>query len=280
MDLAYRCRHALSYSKKSARWHIRPLFAFLLGGFVWCEASVAQNARLFRTPQTADNTVAVLTVTQELIETTVKESFCWQRIISDRERARQQYQNQSWLVKHWQPILGGILGAGVGYQFTGNYGVKSQRWVYPTVASGMAVGAVAGPGMVGGAYGFGTLAQHLWPGKLPVTIVLSIVGGLLGDELMQWLFPDSPPQDLLAEPQPGQYLPDQQFFIETTCMPRERVLYSSQPYRVTYQYLGEKRSVLMKYYPGDRIGLDGNGVPLQVWIPEAEKPGAIRISQH
>src|SRR5690606_33460160 len=129
----------------------------------------AQSVGALRKVQPADNTVSVQTVTQEIIETTEKVSVCWQTIVSDRERARQDYENQSWLVKYWQPIVGGILGAGVGYQFTANYGVKSQKWVYPTVAGGMAVGAVAGPGMVSGAYALGTAAHYFWPTKLPLT---------------------------------------------------------------------------------------------------------------
>lgn len=280
MCLIYRRLHMPSFFHTLLSRRTPLISLSIACGLAWCGASLAQTTTLLRKPTVPDNTVAVITVTQELIETTVPETFCWQNIISDRERARQQYQHQSWLVKHWQPIVGGLLGAGVAYQFTGNYGVKSQRWVYPTVASGVMVGAVAGPGAVAGSYSLGSLAHHFWPTKLPVTIALSIVGGLLGDELMQLLFPADPATDLMAEPQPGQYLPDQQFFLETTCMPRERVLYSETPYRVTYRYRGETREALMKYYPGDRIELDYNGVPVNVWIPENKRPGAIRITQH
>lgn len=222
---------------------------------------------LFRKPAAPDNTVPVIAVTQEIIEKTVKDNVCWQTIVSDRERAQRQYESQSWVVKYWQPILGGILGGLVGYHFTGNYGVDSKKWVYPTIAAGVAVGAVAGPGMVAGAYLLGTAAHHYFPAKLPLTIALSLVGGILGDGLMKLLFPDNPPKALLAPVQPGQYLTDQQFYVETTCMPTLRVLYTEKPYRVTFRYQGEERHALMKYYPGDRIELNASGWPVKELPP-------------
>jgi hypothetical protein len=89
---------------------------------------------------------------------------------------------------------------------------------------------------------------------------------------MKLLFPDSPPKELLAKPVPGQYLPDQQFYLETSCAPTERVLYTEKPYRITYTYLGEPRSALLKYYPGDRIALDGSGRPVNELKEPAGKP--------
>lgn len=214
-----------------------------------------------------DNTVAVLAVTQEVFKKTEKTNVCWQTIVSDRERAQRQYESQPWLVKYWQPLLGGVLGGLVGYHFTRNYGEPSQKWFYPTIAAGIGVGVLAGPGMVAGAYLGGTVAQHFWPEKLPLTIILSMVGGILGDGLMKLLFPDNPPKELLAPVQPGVYLPDQQFYLETTCMPTTRVLYTEKPYRVTYKYQGEERSALFKYYPGERIELNETGWPVKEMKP-------------
>lgn len=222
--------------------------------------------------------VPVLSVTQELIEHTEKTEVCWQTIVSDRERAKAQYESQPWAVKYWKPILGGVLGLGVGYHFTRNYGEPSQKWFYPTLLAGAAVGAVAGPGMVAGAYGGGLIAQHFWPTKLPLTIMLSMIGGILGDGLFKLLFPDSPPPKLLATPQPGQYLDDQQFFIETRCVPTLRVTYTEKPYRVTYRYQGELNSALLKYYPGPRIRLDASGRPVGELRPAEDAAPAIRIN--
>tara|TARA_R110000851_G_scaffold333533_1_gene515363 strand:+ start:205992 stop:206837 length:846 start_codon:yes stop_codon:yes gene_type:complete len=267
------------FPKKSSRWHISPML-FLVAGAVFFQSHAhASSAHLFRnTSAPPEGTVAVLTVTQEVIEKAEKTDVCWQTIVSDRERAQRQYESQSWLVKYWQPILGGLLGAAVGYKFTGNYGPKSEKlWFYPTILAGVAVGAVAGPGMVAGAYGGGILAQHFWPTKLPLTIMLSMIGGILGDALMKLLFPDSPPKALLQKPQPGQYLANQQFYIETTCVPTTRVTYTEKPYRVTYQFKGEKRSALFDDYPGEHIKLNSDGRPVNE-KPKAGPP-AVRVSE-
>jgi len=254
------------------RYAVRALFPSLLLTFsLPGAASEALSLRLMK--NLPENVVPVLSVTQELIEHAETSEVCWRTIVSDRERARRQYESKPWIVKYWQPILGGVLGGAVGYQFTRNYGEKSQKWFYPTILSGVAVGAVAGPGMVAGSYAGGMLAQHFWPTKLPVTIALSLMGGILGDELMKMLFPDDP---LLDELQPGQYIADQQFYLETRCLPTTRVTYTEKPYRATYRYQGETHSALFKYYPGDRIELDANGRPVKEMRPQPDAP-AVRI---
>lgn len=231
--------------------------------------------------QAGENSVPVLSVTQEVIEHRETVEQCWRVIVSDRERAQQQYASQPWVVKHWQPLLGGLLGGAVGYQFTQNYGDKSQKWFYPTILGGIAVGAAAGPGMVAGAYAGGTLAQHFWPTKLPVTIALSLLGGILGDGLMKLLFPDDPPKELLAEPQPGQYIAEQNFYVETRCVPTQRVSYTEKPYRATYRYQGETRSALFKYDPGRRIVLDAQGRPVNALRPQAAPAFRLReVTSH
>src|SRR5690606_35136371 len=143
---------------------------------------------------------------------------------------------------------------------------------------GMAVGAVAGPGMVAGAYAGGVLAQHFWPTKLPVTIALSMIGGILGDGLWKLLFPDNPPKALLADPQPGQFVADQNFYVETRCVPTETVSYTEKPWRATYRFQGETRSALFKHYPGERIELDASGRPVKEM--QAKAPTAFRMQEH
>src|SRR5690606_20556439 len=92
--------------------------SFLASGMGTAQA--ATDAAFGARAVSADGRVPVLTVTHETIAKTKKEDVCWQTIISDRERARQQYQDQSWVVKYWKPILGGVLGGFVGYTFTRN----------------------------------------------------------------------------------------------------------------------------------------------------------------
>lgn len=227
-----------------------------------------------------DNVAPVLTVTRETIEHREKAEVCWRAIVSDRERARQQYESQPWVVKYWQPILGGVLGAAVGFQFTRNYGPGSQKWFYPTLVGGAAVGALAGPGMVAGAYAGGTIAQHFWPTKLPVTLALAMIGGIVGDGLWKLLFPDDPPKTLLAEPQPGQYLAEQHFYVETRCVPTEIVSYTEHPWRATYRYKGETRSALFRHYPGERIELDATGRPLKEMKPQGAPAFRVREGGH
>ena len=259
--------HAVFFFLKSVPWR---RFAGLSMGVVIALQSTPTSAA---TPAIrllsggSSDEVRVLSVTQEIIEHTEKTEACWQTIVSDRERAKAQYESQPWVVKYWKPILGGLLGMGVGFHFTRNYGEHSQKWFYPTLLTGAAVGAVAGPGMVMGAYGGGTLAQHFWPTKLPLTIMLSMIGGILGDGLFKLLFPDSPPPHLLVPTQPGVYLADQQFYLETRCLPTTRVTYTEKPYRVTYRYQGDLTSALLKHYPGDRLQLDGAGRPLNELKP-------------
>ncbi len=243
--------------------------SFLVLGMGWAAdaAGAAPGSAFGARAIGADGSVPVLSVTHETIAKTKKEDVCWQTIVSDRERARRQYESQPWFVKYWKPILGGVLGGLVGYRFTRNYGEHHKKWIYPTVAGGMAVGAIAGPGMVAGAYGLGTLAYSYWPGKLPLVAAISLIGGILGDGLFELLFPDSPPKALLEPTQPGQFLPAQQFYVETTCLPRIKVQYTESPFRVTYEYQGERRSALVRHYPGDRIALDAAGRPLNEFRP-------------
>lgn len=213
-------------------------------------------------PVRAAQRVPVLSITHDVVTTSTMEESCWDVIVSDRQLAQRQYEKQPWLVKYWKPILGGILGGAVAYQFTGNYGPTHQKWKYPTVAGGMAVGAMAGPGAVLGGYGLGTLAYAYIPGKLPVVAAVTLLGAILGDQAFDFLFPDKPSKDLLAPLQPGQYLVDQQFYIETSCLSRPKVQYAESAYRVMYEYQGQRRTATLRRFPGDMIELDANGQPL------------------
>lgn len=206
--------------------------------------------------------VPVLSVAQ-VVQTPIQvEKQCWQVLISDREQARRAYASQPWLLKHWKPIVGGVLGAAVAHRFTGNYGESSRKWVWPTVAAGAGVGALVGPGFVLGAYGLGALAYARVPGKLPLVAVAALLGGVVGSGLVELLFPDDPPADLMATPQPGHYLPDQQFYVETVCALRHRARAQESHYRVSYRIGDDVQHALVRHYPRDTIALDAQGRPL------------------
>ncbi|HUH41405.1 MAG TPA: hypothetical protein VL024_11100 [Castellaniella sp.] len=247
------------------------MFILAFSGLGWTAnaAWAAPNSPYGARGPDAQGRVPVLSVTHETIAKPARKQVCWQTIVSDRQRAQQQYKNQSWVVKYWKPILGGVLGGLVGFKFTQNFGEQSkQKWLYPTIAAGIGVGAITGPGMVAGAYGLGTLAYSYWPGKLPLVAAISLIGGILGDGLFELLFPDKPSKSLLEPTKPGQYLSDQQFYLETTCLPQVRVTYTESPFRVSYEYQGEARSALVKHYPGDRIALDAAGRPVNELKPQ------------
>lgn len=220
----------------------------LLAGMTVCSGLSAQVT-----------TARVLTVTQETFATVTRSEVCWQKIVTAHEKAVSEQQKTPWLVKNWQPILGAVMGGAIGYQFTGNYGPSSQKWKWPTVAGGAAVGAVAGPGPTAGAYGLGTLAQSIWPASLPLTVGFSMGGAILGKILWDIVFP---PNKDLAAPAPGQFMTNQTFYLETTCTKPERVQYTQSPYLITYMHQGKKQTARVKYYPGARVELTAAGRPV------------------
>lgn len=224
----------------------------------------------------AGQQVPVLSITYDTVAKTTDEKTCWDVIVSDRQLAQRQYEQQPWVVKYWKPILGAVLGGAVAYQFTGNYGPTHQKWTYPTVAGGMAVGALAGPGAVLGGYGLGTLAYAYIPGKLPVVAAVSLLGAILGDKAFDFLFPDKPSKDLLAPVQPGQYLAEQQFYIETSCLSRPKTQYTESAYQVVYEYQGQRHTVSVPRFPGDTIELDANGKPVMLRPTPAQQ---IRVKE-
>ncbi len=204
-------------------------------------------------------TAPVLSVTQETFATVARPQVCWQTIITAHEKAVRQEQNTPWLIRNWQPLLGAAMGGAIGYQFTGNYGPASQKWVWPTVAGGAVVGAVAGPGPTAGAYGLGLLAHSIWPTSLPLTIGFSMGGAIIGKILWDLVFP---PNKALQAPQPGQFMPNQTFYVETACNKPERIEYKQSAYLITYMHQGKKQTARVKYYPGRRVELAANGRPV------------------
>jgi hypothetical protein len=89
------------------------------------------------------------------------------------------------------------------------------------------------------------------------------VGAILGNVVFNFLFPDAVSSDLLAPTTPGVYLPEQQFYIETSCLPRTQVQYTESAYRVVYMYQGERRTAMLPHFPGNTIELDAEGRPVQ-----------------
>ena len=206
----------------------------------------------------------VISVTQEVFARETRPQVCWQTILTAHQKAQRERASTPWLIRNWQPLLGTAMGGAIGFKFTGNFGPSSEKWKWPTVAGGAVAGAVAGPGFTGGAYGLGTLAYSIWPTSLPLTIAFSVMGGALGKVLWDIVFPKNP---ALAKPQPGQYLAQQNFYLETTCSKPERVTYESAPYLVKYRHNGKVYSARVKYYPGSRLPLQANGRPLYEVLP-------------
>lgn len=203
-------------------------------------------------------TARVLSVTQETFATVTRPQVCWQTILTAHEKAVSEEQKTPWLVKYWQPILGAALGGAIGFQFTRNYGPTSQKWKWPTVAGGAVVGAIAGPGATAGSYGLGTLAYTIWPASLPLTVGFSLGGAIIGKMVWELLFP--PNKDLQA-PEPGQFMTNQTFYLQTTCTKPEKIEYRQAPYLITYMYKGKKQTARVKYYPGARVTLTATGRP-------------------
>ncbi|MCD8537050.1 MAG: hypothetical protein LRY56_05970 [Burkholderiaceae bacterium] len=201
----------------------------------------------------------VTSVTQETFASVARPQVCWQSIVTAHQKAVAEQASTPWLVRNWQPILGAGIGGAIAYQFTGNYGTSSQKWIWPTVAGGAIVGAVAGPGPTAAAYGLGTLAHSIWPTSLPLTAGFSLAGAILGKIVWDIVFP---PNAALQAPQPGQFLPNQTFYLQTNCTKPERIEYKQAPYLVTYRYQGKTHTARVKYYPGARIELTAAGRPV------------------
>lgn len=221
--------------------------ALLTGALLGCTFA---NAQIVSAP--------VMSVTQETVANVTRPQVCWQTIITAHEKAVREEQSTPWIVKYWQPLLGAAMGGAIGYQFTTNYGPASHKWIWPTVAGGALVGGVAGPGATAGAYGLGTLAHVIWPTSLPLTIGFSLGGAIVGKILWDMVFP---PNKNLQAPQPGQYMPNQTFYLETACSKPERIEYRQAPYLITYMHEGKKQTARVKYYPGRRVELTASGRP-------------------
>jgi uncharacterized protein YcfJ len=217
-------------------------------------------------------TVPVKSVTFETVATPDDIPVCSQTIVSERQLAQRQEDAKPWIIKYWQPILGGVLGAAIGYNMGRYYGSTNQKWKTPTIIGGVALGALLGPGFALGAYGLGALSEHYWPTKLPLEIALSLVGGILGKMIWKALMPADPPEALLKEPAPGEYLAEQRFFLETTCFPSQRFLYEQSKYQVTYVFNDTIRTVETDYDPGSHIEIDEAGNPTPPFSSAPSQP--------
>lgn len=204
-------------------------------------------------------TAPVLSVTQETFAEVSRPEVCWQTIITAHQKALSEQKNTPWLVRNWQPLLGAVMGGAIGLKFTGNFGETSQQWKWPTVAGGALVGATAGPGATAGAYGMGVLAYSIWPASIPMTVGFTLVGGVIGKMVWDVIFP---PNKDLQTPEPGQFLTNQNFYLETTCTKPERIEYRQAPYLITYSHQGKKQTARVKYYPGPRVELTTAGRPV------------------
>lgn len=214
-------------------------------------AQDAANIEVLRVP--------VVSVSQETIRLPESKEVCWPVVMSERSIAERDEAKKPWVVRHWQQILGGIVGAAAGYQLTTNYSSFNSGWTWPTVALGTTLGVIGLPGFAGLAYGGGALGMSQWPGKLPLTIGLSLGGGILGSILWKMLFP---PNALLHKPVPGEYLAEQDFLIETQCATLATSTYTESSYRVVYRLNGREHTASFQYDPGAWISVGENGLPL------------------
>lgn len=233
----------------------KPVLSLLLVTFFLSHETHAQTV-----------TGKVLTITQETFSAKTKPQVCWEKIITGEQKAASEEQNTPWLKRYWQPLLGAAMGAPIAYTFTANYGVNSQKWVWPTVAGGAVAGAVAGPGFTGGAYGLGVLAYAIWPASLPLTVGFSLAGGILGDILWKMIFPSKKPEKVA----PGEYMANQEFFIEKTCTIETKVTYSESGYLIKYLYKGKPETARVKYYPGQQVALTSAGRPVDELLGEVK----------
>lgn len=240
----------------------RKFFAYGLLCILIATAPILPNNAHAKDDSYGNNNIAqVLSVSHETIASPEETQLCSQTIVSDRQLAQREVAKTPWLIKYWQPIVGGIVGGIIGKQMGNHYGSTNNKWKTPTLIGGIALGALLGPGFGLGAYGLGALSEHYWPTKLPLEIVLALVGGALGDAAWKILFPASPPKNLLNPPKPGEYMADQQFFLETTCFTTTAYKNSESAYRVNYVYQGQNRSALVNYEPQETIEVDSLGNP-------------------
>jgi len=219
------------------------------------------SSALAKTP-----TGKVLTITQETFTEKTKPQVCWKTILTAEQKATREKQNTPWLKRYWQPLLGAAMGAPIAYTLTANYGASSQKWIWPTVAGGAVAGAVAGPGFTAGGYGLGVLAYALWPASLPLTVGFSLAGGILGDILWKMVFP---PKKTPEKVEPGEYMTNQEFFIETTCTLQPKITYTQPAYLVKYLYKGKTELARVKYYPGRQVALTSTGRPIDEILIES-----------
>jgi len=203
--------------------------------------------------------VPIISVSQEILRLPENYEVCWPVIVSERTLAERAEAKKSWVTRHWQQILGGLVGAAAGYQLTTNYSSFNSGWTWPTIALGTTLGVIGLPGFAGLAYGGGALGMTQWPGKLPLTIGLSLGGGILGSILWKMLFPPNP---LLQQPGPGEFMAFQNFSTELQCALVPVQGYTEGAYRVVYRFNGQEQTAQFQYDPGKWIFLDDSGAPI------------------
>ncbi len=211
--------------------------------------------------------VPVISVSQETLQRPENMEVCWPAIVSERTLAERAEAKKSWLTRHWQQILGGLVGAAAGYQLTTNYSSFNSGWTWPTVALGTTLGVIGLPGFAGLAYGGGALGMTQWPGKLPLTIGLSLGGGILGSILWKMLFPPNP---LLQKPESGEYLAFQNFSTEVQCATVPVQNYTESSYRVVYRLNGQEQTTQFQYDPGKWVYLNDSGLPIGTLSDETQ----------
>lgn len=114
----------------------RGAFGILMTGYF--SLAVAQS--IATGPKTLDNIGQVLTVSQQISRLESNQKVCWQSIITDRQKAKNERDKLPWIDKNWIPLTAGVVtGLLAGYAMH-RYTTAAWYFVMPTMMASAAAG--------------------------------------------------------------------------------------------------------------------------------------------